>query len=240
MRIRCTMAGPAPSCPPHSMTRRFLLVCVALAAVSVFLDIGRAAEPVERELEQRFRETVQPLLKTYCHGCHGSERREGKRDLSAYATLSAVEDAYQTWEHVRKRLEAGEMPPEDARQQPTRNERAAIIQWLRSVRNHLAQANAGDPGVVPARRLNSAEYNYSIRDLTGVDIRPAREFPVDPANEAGFDNSADSLAMTPALAKKYLDAARFIADHLVLKPQTIDFAPHSAVTDTDRDKYCVR
>src|SRR6185436_15120484 len=78
------------------------------------------------------------------------------------------------------------------------------------------------------------------RDLTGIDIRPAREFPVDPANEAGFDNSGESLAMSPDLLKKYLAAARLVADHIVLKPHGFVFAPHPAVTDTDRDKYCVQ
>ena len=90
-----------------------------------------------------------------------------------------------------------------------------------------------------ARRLSNAEYNYTIRDLTGVDIRPTQEFPVDPANEAGFDNSGESLAMSPALLKKYLEAARHVADHLVLKPDGFAFAPHPVVVETDRDKYCV-
>ena len=99
--------------------------------------------------------------------------------------------------------------------------------------------NAGDPGSVPARRLSNAEYDHTIRDLTGVDLRPTREFPVDPANEAGFDNSAESLAMSPALVKKYLQAARDVADHLVLTPDGLAFAPHPMLADTDRDKYCV-
>ena len=46
--------------------------------------------------------------------------------------------------------------------------------------------------------------------------------------------------MSPALLKKYLEAARHVADHLVLKPEGFAFAPHPVVTDTDRDKYCVR
>src|SRR6185436_21172354 len=65
-------------------------------------------------------------------------------------------------------------------------------------------------------------------------------FPVDPANEAGFDNSGESLAMSEALLRKVLGAARLVADHLVLKPQGFVFAPHPVVTDTDRDKYCVQ
>ncbi len=90
-----------------------------------------------------------------------------------------------------------------------------------------------------ARRLSNAEYNYTIRDLTGVDIQPTREFPVDPSNPAGFDNSGESLAMSPALLDKYLQAAREVANHMVLKPDGITFAPHLMLADTDRDKYCV-
>jgi hypothetical protein len=60
---------------------------------------------------------------------------------------------------------------------------------------------------------------------------------VDPANPSGFDNTGESLTMSPALLKKYVAAARRIADHVVLKPAV--FAPHPVVTDTDRDKYCV-
>ena len=97
--------------------------------------------------------------------------------------------------------------------------------------------NAGDPGPVLARRLSNAEFDYTIRDLTGVDLRPTREFPVDPANEAGFDTSGESLTMSPALVKKCLEAARRVAEHLVLKPDGFDFSttPHPAVTDTDRE-----
>jgi hypothetical protein len=87
--------------------------------------------------------------------------------------------------------------------------------------------------------LSNAEYDYTIRDLTGVEIRPTKEFPVDPANQAGFDNSGESLAMSPALLKKYLQAARTVAEHLILKPDGFDFAPHPVVADTDRDKYSV-
>src|SRR5947209_2210676 len=79
--------------------------------------------------------------------------------------------------------------------------------------------HAGDPGPVRARRLSNSEFDNTVRDLTGVDIRPTEGFPVDPANAAGFDNSAESLTMSPALVTKYLEAARKVADHLVLAPE---------------------
>jgi hypothetical protein len=108
------------------------------------------------------------------------------------------------------------------------------------MRKHEAQRTARDPGPVLAHRLSNAEYDYTIRDLTGVDIRPAQEFPVDPANEAGFDNSGQSLAMSPALLNKYLEAARRVAEHIVLKPDSFVFAASPVVTESDRDKYCVQ
>jgi hypothetical protein len=131
------------------------------------------------------------------------------------------------------------MPPEEAPRQPESNERAAVVAWIRDLLDREARRNDGDPGPVLARRLSNAEYDRTIRDLTGVDIRPTREFPVDPANEAGFDNTGESLTMSPALMKKYLEAARRVADHLVLKPEGFTFAEHPVVTETDRDKYCV-
>ena len=96
------------------------------------------------------------------------------------------------------------------------------------------------PAPVLARRLSNAEYNYTIRDLTGVDIQPTREFPVDPANPAGFDNSGESLTMSPALLNKYLQAAREVADHMVLTPEGFDFAPYPMLVETDRDKYAIQ
>ena len=91
-----------------------------------------------------------------------------------------------------------------------------------------------------ARRLSNAEYNNTIRDLTGVDIQPAREFPVDPANTEGFDNSGESLVMSPGLFNKYLQAARQVSEHLVLKPDGFDFAPYPMLSSTDRDRYSIQ
>jgi hypothetical protein len=200
-----------------------------------------AAEPDDPALvlTRRFDKFVHPFLKNQCLGCHGPEKRAGRLDLSIYSSSSAIGKNPLVWDLVRQRLEVGEMPPEDARRQPLPHERQAVIDWITALREHEARRNAGDPGLVLARRLNSAELDYTIRDLTGVDIHPSREFPVDPANEVGFDNSGQSLTMSPPLLKKYLGAVGLVADHLVLKPDGFDFAPHPAVTDTDRDKYCV-
>jgi mono/diheme cytochrome c family protein len=201
---------------------------------------GTANPPQADNLEQQFSTQVKPFLERYCVSCHGAKKPKGGLDLTRDATVNAIAKNERPWELVLQRLQAEEMPPESAPRHPKADERAAVIAWIRELHDREAKRHAGDPGIVLGRRLSNAEFDYTIRDLTGVDIRPAREFPVDPANEAGFDNSGESLAMSPALLKKYLAAVRLVADHVVLKPEGFVFAPHPIVTDTDRDKYCVQ
>ncbi|MDA1016200.1 MAG: DUF1592 domain-containing protein [Planctomycetota bacterium] len=213
---------------------------ILLTGVLILMMNACSAKGDEAELNRRFATTVQPFLRANCFHCHGTDRQEAKLNLSGYLSMEQVAKAHQIWEIVLERLHANEMPPKSAKPQPTLAQRKAVIDWIHAVREFEATRNAGDPGLVPARRLRNAEYNYTIRDLTGVDIRPTRTFPIDPANAAGFDNSGESLTMSPALLKKYLDAARSVVDHLVLKPDGFAFAPHPVVTATDRDKYCVK
>jgi hypothetical protein len=191
-------------------------------------------------LETGFRDTVHPFLKTYCTECHAGPRAKAHLDLSAYASVDAVARDLSTWETVLEQLDMGMMPPAKAKQQPPAELRKAVVAWIRDFRKREAARKAGDPGPVLARRLSNAEYDHTIRDLTGVDIRPAKEFPVDPTNAAGFDNSAESLALSPALFNKYLEAARRVAEHLVLQLDGFTFADYSVVAETDRDKYSVR
>jgi len=203
---------------------------------------GGASGPPSADdpLEERFTTRVRPFLERYCYGCHGPEKHKAALDLSRDSTLTAIASNLHRWEQVLDRLRAEEMPPESAPRRPEADERAEVVAWIRDLRDRETRRNVGDPGTVLARRLSNAEFDYTIRDLTGVDMRPTREFPVDPADEAGFDNSGESLAMSPALLKKYLAAARLVADHAVLTPDGLAFAPGPAVTDTDRDQYCVR
>lgn len=220
-----------------------LLVCFGLGMPGFAQDEAFASLPPEHAsadpLMERFQQQIQPLLATHCLDCHGSQEPEAALDLSQFQSLAEVVSEHRIWEIVLERVEAEEMPPEDT-STLSATQRQVLLDWIREVRDSEAQRNAGDPGPVLARRLSNAEYDYSIRDLTGVDIRPTKTFPVDPANESGFDNSGESLSMSPALISKYLSAAREVSDHLVFVPSGLRFAPHPVATPTDRDKYCVK
>ncbi len=227
------------------MARSCLRVCVlALGLTLVALLLlsqrpARSQSAAAASAERDFRDTVQPFLKSYCTSCHGGKKARGGLDLGRYTSAADVARDLLKWQDVLEHLESRAMPPAKAPQPPSER-RQEVVAWIRAVRSAEAKRTAGDPGPVPPRRLSNAEYDHTVRDLTGVDIRPAREFPVDPANEAGFDNSADSLTLSPALLNKYLEGARKVADHLILATGGLAFAPYPVVADTDRDKYCVR
>ena len=199
----------------------------------------RASEPADSDLDRQFTRTVRPFVGTYCVMCHGGSSPAAQFDLTSYSNLAAVVRDYPRWNLVLEKLEAGQMPPKPMKQPPA-EARQAVIDWVRAVRASEARKNAGDPGPVLPRRLSDAEYDYTIRDLTGVDMKPAREFPVDPANTAGFDNSGESLTMTPALLKKYLQAAHEVADHMVLTPDGFVFAPYTMLAESDREKFAIQ
>jgi hypothetical protein len=212
--------------------------------IAALLGTARAARagsptPTSAALERQFAGTVAPFVQTYCVSCHGGQKPKGDLDLTRYHRVDEVVLDHPRWTQVMDQLVGDDMPPAKAKRRPAPDERKAVVAWIESMRRYEAQKNAGDPGVVLARRLSNAEYDNTIRDLTGVDMRPTREFPVDPANESGFDNSGESLGMSPALLKKYLEAARHVADFVALEPNGLTFAPHPVVADTDRDRFSV-
>lgn len=214
---------------------------IAFLALLAWAGVSGSAAPdkTRPQLEQKFTGTVRPFLQTYCISCHGKVKPQAQLDLTSFTSMASVAKDYPHWSLVLEKLAAKQMPPPNVGKQPSSGLREAVIAWIRAAKLYESQRNAGDPGPVLARRLSNAEYDYTIRDLTGQDLRPTKEFPVDPANQEGFDNSGESLTVSPALMKKYSQAAKDISDHLVLTSTGLEFASHPVLAETDRDKYCI-
>jgi hypothetical protein len=219
--------------------RYCLLASILIIGAGLGPAMNAAQAPNGVGGEREFASTVQPFLATYCASCHTGEKAAAQLDLRQYTTPESVVRDFSKWNRLRDKLSARQMPPPQAKQ-PPEPARQQVIDWIDATWKNEARRHDGDPGPVLARRLSNAEYNYTIHDLTGVDIRPAKEFPVDPANVAGFDNSGESLTMSPALVTKYLQAARLVADHMFLKPDGCAFAPHPMLVETDREKFCIQ
>ncbi len=213
---------------------QFRAVCVLLAVLAAPLFGGAPTA-----LQQQFEQSVRPFILKNCAGCHSGQMPAAQFDIKSYTSTDMVGADLPRWTLVMERLTAKEMPPKPMPQPPAEASQQ-VIAWIRAVRAEEIKKSAGDPGLVLARRLSNAEYNNTIRDLTGQDMQIARQFPVDPANPAGFDNSGESLTMSPALLNKYLQGAREVADHMVLTPGAIDFAAHPMLVETDREKYAIQ
>jgi mono/diheme cytochrome c family protein len=163
----------------------------------------------------QFAQTVTPLLQKYCYQCHGNGKHSGKLALDNYKTIADVETNRVRWEDVLRTVRAAEMPPpNDTKVQPTLAEREAITSWIEKELYQFDPAHP-DPGKVTLRRLNRAEYNATIRDLVGVDFKPAEDFPPDDSGY-GFDNIGDVLSLPPILLEKYLAAADKILDQAIV------------------------
>jgi hypothetical protein len=189
---------------------------------------GRADDP--------FAGKVVPFLKDYCVGCHNTKKAAADLDLTKYGTAAKAIADFRQWEHVVGFLKREEMPPEKSKQ-PTAASRAEIVKLLDAMLLAEARKTAGDPGSVPPRRLTNAEYDNTIRDLTGADIRAAKSFPIDPASGEGFNNTGEALTMSPSLFKSYFTAAELVSNHAMLTTEGLRFAPHQAATFADRQKY---
>ncbi|HVA45162.1 MAG TPA: DUF1592 domain-containing protein [Pirellulales bacterium] len=204
---------------------RPVLLCVAVVAIAICLAAcGLAAEIESFEtLAEQYAGSTRPILVAYCTDCHSTADHEGELDLERFTALADVRRAARVWQKVAEMLAGGEMPPKSA-EQPSPDERKQLRAWVERYLDAEAQASAGDPGPVVLRRLNNAQYTYTLRDLTGADLQVAREFPADGAAGEGFTNAGAALAMSPALVTKYLDAGKEIASHAVLLPDGMRFS----------------
>lgn len=182
-----------------------------------------------------FQEKIEPFAKKYCHTCHNQKQARGELNLTGYVRDGDVTSDFRRWNNVIEFIRNGEMPPSD-KLQPTPEERDVVVGAIEAILLVEAKKHVGDPGVVLPRRLSNTEYDLSIRDLTGVAIQATKEFPVDPAGGEGFNNTGEVLTMTPSLLNKYLGAAQLVADHLVLKPNGITFAPFPVTSYAERAK----
>ncbi|MEM9480694.1 MAG: DUF1592 domain-containing protein [Verrucomicrobiota bacterium] len=183
-------------------------------AIEVLLKREEEAEASnEVVMGSRFEREIVPLIENYCLDCHDAETGEGELDFEVYLTEAEAIHEPDLWDSVAQVVEMGEMPPRDKSNQPSDAEREKIIAWVRDLGARWDDGEMGqDPGRTTIRRLNKNEYNYTIRDLFGMRIRPADNFPEETGGESGFDNNADALFLPSLLMENYVEAASVIVE----------------------------
>lgn len=160
---------------------------------------------------------VKPFLSNTCYDCHNDRRQKGDVNLQQFASADAVAAYPDTFELMVQKLRSGEMPPEDE-ERPAPADVERVIGWIRTELHRIEMRTPLDPGRVTIRRLNRTEYNNSVRDLLGVDLRPADDFPQDDTGY-GFDTIADVLTLSPVLMERYMTAAERVARTAIFGPE---------------------
>jgi hypothetical protein len=159
---------------------------------------------------------VAPIIERYCLNCHDSAGAEGGVILAVFGDEVADQSHRPLLRRVDDALRSEIMPPE-GEPRPGPEERETLDAWL------TAALGPDDHGLgrVPLRRLNRAEYNNTIRDLIGLDVHPADEFPADDVGY-GFDNIGDVLATSPILVEMHLAAAETVIGTAFRTPEVRD------------------
>jgi hypothetical protein len=161
-----------------------------------------------------FHKVVAPILDGRCSDCHGGGESKGGLTFDKLDEARIARDP-QFWLKVLRNTRAHLMPPLEANNPLTTEERSNLEKWIITAAFGLDPSKP-DPGRVTLHRLNRHEYQNTIRDLLGVDFDTHAVFPDDDSGY-GFDNVADALNMSPLLMEKYLNAAQTVVDKAVPK-----------------------
>lgn len=160
------------------------------------------------------KEKILPYLNKYCADCHGPDSAEAGIDVAKLRAAGNFFNERESWERVYRMINAGAMPPSDYDPRPEHSDQEAMSKILHDGLFNFDCDLVYNPGRPTVQRLNKAEYNNTIRDLFGLEITPADNFPADDVGE-GFDNIGDVLSLPPLLMEKYLDAAETVANAVI-------------------------
>src|SRR5690242_18420796 len=184
------------------------------AAAIVMLALAVTSAPGQGSpADDTFLRSVRPFFAKNCYACHNPKLNTGGLNLEVYTSAALLSRDQDESEKILKRLQAGEMPPKGL-PRPNAEELKSVTEWI--AKDLDRQAQTGSRRVM-ARRLNRVEYNNTVRDLLGVDVRPADDFPQDDS-AYGFDNIAQALSVSPLLMEKYIATAERIARMAVFGP----------------------
>ena len=202
---RATRMASVPPLPPRA------------GAVLPLFAFSRRAEPVSAADKPKATFAKEGVAFLQKH-CIALPRREGQEGRPRPAHLPRRRRPAQGPQGVAERPRRSSTPARcrpAGRPRPAPDEVEAFLAVVKGVFDRADRNAKPDPGRVTVRRLNRAEYNNTIRDLVGVDFKPAEDFPSDDVGH-GFDNIGDVLSLSPVLMERYLAAAESIMQRAIV------------------------
>lgn len=158
------------------------------------------------EAKTTFKKVVTPFVNDYCTRCHGQDRQRGGINFSPALKNPGETASNARWKQALAIVKSHDMPPEDAKKQPTDEERQKFLEGL----GMLKYLSSKDPGPFVIRRLTKVEYANTLHDLLGVDPAVADELP-DEVFGAGYLNT-----LSPLQTEQYLAIANEALDRVLV------------------------
>jgi len=142
-----------------SLSRFILsLACVALLGVLAAQNDAVVSFPVkgtDPEMDPTIlRDKAMQVMETHCFACHGEKKQKGDIRFDALEAIDPV-DLQKLFAESKEQVHFGDMPPEEAKSQPTKEERELLIQWLDS-------QISGDAAKALAEKLKRFEYGNTV------------------------------------------------------------------------------
>ena len=173
------------------------IVCCLLGLCTID---GYADEKEDR----RFRNNVRNVLRKHCTSCHNEAEKKGGVNLDVFDFVVHVVRRGELFEKVIESVEMGAMPPSNRPAMSSRDRDSLVLGLRRILDNALTEP---DPGEAIMRRLSHREYQYTIKDLVGIDFDARSFFPSEGSGGEGFDNQSRILYVTPLMMERYYAAA---------------------------------
>jgi len=161
-----------------------------------------------------FDRSIRGLMEKACWGCHNNEKQKGDVNLTRDQNPRMIAQNRKLWSTVLDVVESKQMPPKKSERALSDADRQKIVDFVRKTLGTLECGDQRDPGKPVIRRLNRIEYDQSILELTGLNLKLAEDFSPD-ASGYGFDNIAEALALSPVLVEQYHGAALKVLSEVV-------------------------
>ncbi|MCM8532618.1 MAG: DUF1592 domain-containing protein [Lentisphaeraceae bacterium] len=153
----------------------------------------------------------QKLMNKHCIECHNPKKKKGDLDATMFKTPSSIYVSFERIKDIYASVESGDMPPED--EEFSESDKKYFIGYLEKIIFTLESKPTKLSSTAVVRRLTPYEFDYTVQDVTGLDLEFAELFPAETSGNQGFVNDALQLSVSPILMEKYMDAAETISSH---------------------------
>ena len=208
--------------PARSLGKALWLGCLSatVGLVSISFSIAQdgpvpEVDKLDKELTETWVSQVVPVLEKHCGECHMKGANEAGVNLGDYDSLEKIRSHDSTWEQIRGVIRAEAMPPPESSTM-TAEERGVVMGWVERALHEIDCGCVPAPPKVTVRRLNQFEYDNTIRDLFGLELKPSKQigFVSDDVGN-GFDNQGEVLSLPPIAMEKYLQSAALISEKVI-------------------------